>query len=168
MMNLAIYAGTFDPLTLGHTDLIERSAEIFDHLILAVVVEPPKDELFTVEERIAMAQEVVGDLDNVEVESFSGLLVEYARQKGAGVLIRGLRAYSDFEYEFQMALTNRKLAPEIETLFMMPKETHSYVSSSTVKEVAMLGGDTSDFVPVPVQKVLERKFLKKAGNPKEN
>jgi pantetheine-phosphate adenylyltransferase len=158
MIHLAIYAGTFDPLTLGHMDLIERSAEIFDRLILAVAEEPPKDQLFEPEERVAMAREVVKGLANVEVESFNGLLVEYARRRRATVLIRGLRAYSDFEYEFQMALTNRKLAPEIETLFMMPKETHSYVSSSTVKEVAMLGGDTSDFVPECVQKVLARKF----------
>lgn len=160
MTKLAIYAGTFDPLTLGHVDLIVRTADIFDRLILAVVIEPPKDNMFSIEERLAMAREVVKDLDlsNVDVEAFNGLLVNYARAKGAGVLIRGLRAYSDFEYEFQMALTNRKLAPEIETIFMMPKEAHSYVSSSIVKEVAKLGGDTSEFVPGPVQKVFEERF----------
>lgn len=157
MTKLAIYAGTFDPLTLGHVDLIERTAEIFERLILAVVVKPLKDNLFSLEERLTMAREVVKDIGNVEVEAFDGLLVNYARSKGANVLIRGLRAYSDFEYEFQMALTNRKLAPGIETLFMMPKEAHSYVSSSTVKEVAMLGGDTSEFVPDAVQKMLEKK-----------
>jgi pantetheine-phosphate adenylyltransferase len=160
MMKLAIYAGTFDPLTLGHMDLIERGAEIFERLILAVVVQPPKDNMFTVNERVAMAQEVVKNMSNVEVDAFDGLLVDYARQKGAKVLIRGLRAYSDFEYEFQMALTNRKLDPGIETLFMMPNEIHSYVSSSTVKEVARYGGDISEFVPEPVRLAL----LKKLGS----
>ena len=158
MTNLAIYAGTFDPLTLGHSDLIERSAEIFDHLILAVVADSPKNTTFTVEERLAMAADVVRPMDNVEVASFDGLLVGYARERGARVLIRGLRAYSDFEYEFQMALTNRKLAPEIETLFMMPKESHSYVSSSTVKEVASVGGPVGDFVPETVRQCIEKKF----------
>ena len=158
MMALAIYAGTFDPLTLGHFDLIERSAKIFDQLILAVAADVPKDCLFTLEERIGMAREVVKHLGNVRVESFQGLLIDYTRRKNARVLIRGLRAYSDFEYEFQMALTNRKLASEIETLFMMPAEAYSYVSSSTVKEVASLGGDISDFVPLAVEHALRVKF----------
>ncbi|MBN2301469.1 MAG: pantetheine-phosphate adenylyltransferase [Lentisphaerae bacterium] len=157
-MRLAIYAGTFDPLTLGHVDLIERSAELFEKLILAVACESKKNVLFSVEERVAMAREVVGIHSNVEVDSFEGLLINYARSKGARVLIRGLRAYSDFEYEFQMALTNRKLAPEIETLFMMPKETHSYVSASTVKEVASLGGNIGDFVPKVVERMVRTKF----------
>jgi len=156
--SLAIYAGTFDPLTLGHLDLIERSAEIFDRLILAVVVKPPTDVLFSTEERVAMATDVVKNMKNVEVSAFSGLLVDYARERGVRVLVRGLRAYSDFEYEFQMALTNRKMAPEIETLFMMPKEAHSYVSSSTVREIARLGGDTGDFAPTQVRKALKKKF----------
>lgn len=158
MTRLAIYAGTFDPLTLGHYDLIERSSEIFDNVILAVAVSAPKATLFTTEERVDMAREIVADFSNVEVDSFRCLLVEYARRRQSRVLIRGLRAYSDFEYEFQMALTNRKLAPEIETLFMMPKEIHSYVSSSTVKEVAALGGDISEFVPDCVRRVLEERF----------
>jgi len=158
MNKLAVYAGTFDPLTLGHLDLIERSAEIFERLILAVAVDSPKEALFTVSERIEITRKVVKDLPNVEVESFKGLLIDYTRSRCARVLIRGLRAYSDFEYEFQMALTNRKMAPEIETLFMMPKETHSYVSSSTVKQIARLGGDTSQFVPGPVCEALRRKF----------
>lgn len=158
MRRLAIYAGTFDPMTLGHFDLIERSAEIFDSLILAVVVNSTKDTAFRVEDRVAMAREVVAPLENVEVSAFDGLLVQYARNRGAQVLIRGLRAYSDFEYEFQMALTNRKLAPEIETLFMMPKESHSYVSSSTVRELAGLGGDVSDFVPEAVCRFMREKF----------
>ena len=160
MTRTAIYAGTFDPLTYGHIDLIERGAELFDRLVLAVAVMSPKTVLFTTDERLAMAREVVKDMGNVEVDVFDGLLVEYARSKNCRVLIRGLRAYSDFEYEFQMALTNRKLAPDIETIFMMPKETHSYVSSSTVKEVARLGGNTSDFVPPCVEEALLRKRRK--------
>lgn len=158
MKKKAIYAGTFDPLTLGHLDLIERSAEIFGQLILAIAEGTPKETLFTAEERVAMAKSVVGSMKNVEVVSFDGLLIDFARERGVHVLIRGIRAYSDFEYEFQMALTNRKLAPETETLFMMPKETHSYVSSSTVKEVARLCGDIRDFVPAPVVSALKKKY----------
>jgi pantetheine-phosphate adenylyltransferase len=158
MKRKAIYAGSFDPLTLGHMDLIERSALLFDSLILAVAVDTPKNVLFTIEERIAMAEESVKRLKNVSVKTFDGLLIDYARETGVNVLIRGLRVYSDFEYEFQMALTNRKLAPEIETLFMMPKENHSYVSSSTVKEIARLGGDVSDFVPEAAAAALAKKF----------
>jgi pantetheine-phosphate adenylyltransferase len=154
----AVYAGTFDPITLGHLDLIERSADIFERVVLAVAEATPKTTLFSVEERAAMAREVTAQFANVEVDTFDELLVKYASSKEAGILIRGLRAYSDFEYEFQMALTNRKLAPEIETLFMMPKEIHSYVSSSTVREVAQLGGDTSEFVPAVVQRHLDAKF----------
>ncbi len=158
MRTTAVYAGTFDPITLGHLDLIERSSEIFERVVLAVAESTPKSTLFSVEERLAMASEVTAQFENVEVDTFNDLLVKYARAKGAGILIRGLRAYSDFEYEFQMALTNRKLEPEIETLFMMPKEIHSYVSSSTVREVAQLGGDTSEFVPPSVQAHLAAKF----------
>lgn len=157
MKEMAIYAGTFDPLTFGHLDLIERSIEIFPKVILAVARSTPKDVLFTLEERLSMAQEVVKGFKNIEVEMFDGLLINYVRSKDARLLIRGLRAYSDFEYEFQMALTNRKMAPEIETLFMMPKEIHSYVSSSTVRQVAILGGDTSKFVPESVQKCIDAK-----------
>jgi pantetheine-phosphate adenylyltransferase len=159
---VAIYAGTFDPLTLGHLDLIERSTEIFSKVVVAASADTMKNTLFSAEERVAMIRRVVKRLDfaNVEVEVFDGLLVNYARDRGVGVIIRGLRAYSDFEYEFQMALTNRKLAPEIETLFMMPKEVHSYVSSSTVKEVAKLGGHTHDFVPPEIQAALEECFGK--------
>lgn len=163
MFKLAVYAGTFDPLTLGHMDLIERSAEIFDHLILAVAKATSKRTLFTLEERTSMARVVVAGLDNVEVDSFDGLLINYARSRKARVLIRGLRAYSDFEYEFQMALTNRKLAPEIETLFMMPKENHSYVSSSIVREVAVMGGDTREFVPAHVSEVFAKRFGRPGG-----
>jgi len=158
MRKKAIYAGTFDPLTYGHLDLIERSAEIFGHVILAVAQGSPKETLFTVQERVKMISVVVKKMKNVEVVHFDGLLIKYAKQRGVGVLIRGIRAYSDFEYEFQMALTNRKLDSAIETLFMMPKETHSYVSSSTVKEVARLSGDIRDFVPSSVARALRSKY----------
>ena len=159
-MKQAIYAGTFDPITFGHVDLIERSAELFDQLILAVAESSPKETLFTIEERVAMAREVTAGMENVEVDRFNDLLITYARARGVRILIRGLRAYSDFEYEFQMALTNRKLAPEIETLFMMPKEIHSYVSSSTVRQVAALRGDTSEFVPPSVHRHLAARFAR--------
>ena len=154
MNRAAIYAGTFDPITLGHLDVIERAARIFNRLIIAVAGSTRKRTLFTVEERCALVREVVRPLSNVEVDSFEGLLVAYARSKGVRVLVRGLRAFSDFEFEFQMALTNRKMAPDIETLFLMPKEDYSYVSSSTVREVAQYGGDTGDFVPESVQRAL--------------
>ena len=159
----AIYAGTFDPLTLGHIDLIERSAEIFSKLILAVAISTKKNTLFTVEERLDMAGKAAEHLPNVEVVSFDGLLIDFARARNMDVLIRGLRAYSDFEHEFQMALTNREMAPELETLFMMPKEAHSYVSSSVVKEIAMLGGDPAEFVPDPVRDALAKKYAEQIG-----
>ncbi len=158
MSNAAIYAGTFDPITRGHLDVVQRAAHIFDRLVLAVAARSRKNLLFGTEERVAMARECVREFDNVEVDTFDGLLVEYARRKDIHVIIRGLRAFSDFEFEFQMALTNRKLAPDIETLFLMPCEDYSYVSSSTVREVAELGGRTEDFVPEPVQRALRAKF----------
>ena len=158
MKTLAIYAGTFDPLTLGHLDLVERGAELFDRLILAVAQATHKNPLFDLTERVAMAERIVRKFRNVEVDSFDCLLVDYARRRGARILVRGLRAYSDFEYEFPMALTNRKLAPEIETLFMMPKEIHSFVSSSIVRQLAELGGDTRQFVPEPVYRAIRKKW----------
>jgi len=164
MTSVAIYAGTFDPLTFGHLDLIERCTDIFPRLIVAASSDTMKKTLFNADERADMIRGVVSRLgiNNVTVDVFDGLLINYAREQEVRVIIRGLRAYSDFEYEFQMALTNRKLAPEIETLFMMPKEIHSYVSSSTVKEVSSLGGRTEDFVPIEVQQALETKFGKPA------
>ncbi|MFU8779920.1 MAG: pantetheine-phosphate adenylyltransferase [Kiritimatiellia bacterium] len=165
MTRLAIYAGTFDPITFGHLDLVLRCSELFDRLIVAVSFSGHKQPLFGPEERAGMIRDIVSrlGLDNVEVDIFDGLLINYARERGSRVLIRGLRAYSDFEYEFQMALTNRKLAGELETLFMMPKENHSYVSSSTVKEVASLGGAVDDFVPPEVVAALGARFKGGAG-----
>lgn len=158
--NIIVYPGTFDPLTLGHLDLLMRVARLFDHVVLAVAGASAKaGSLFSCDERIAMAREVATELPNVTVERMDGLLIDFVRRKEARVVLRGLRAYSDFEYEFQMALTNRKLAPEIETLFLMPKEEHSYVSSSTVREVARFAGDTSQFVPPAVQRHIERRVV---------
>ena len=155
--SLIVYPGTFDPLTLGHLDLLERAAGIFDRVVLAVAGSSSKiGAMFPCEERIEMAREVVRALPNVGVERMDGMLVDFCHEIGARVVLRGLRAYSDFEYEFQMALTNRKLAPDIETLFMMPREDHSYVSSSIVREIAAYAGDTSKFVPPAVQLHIER------------
>ena len=158
---IAVYPGSFDPLTLGHVDLVHRAAHLFEHLILAVSASSRKDMLFTLDERLTMARQLTKDITNLEVDAFDGLLVDYVRSKSASVIIRGLRAFSDFEYEFQIALTNRKMAPDIETLFMMPKEIYSYVSSSIVREVAALGGNTSEFVPDFVQTALEKKHVAK-------
>jgi len=154
----AIYAGTFDPLTLGHLDVIHRAATIFDRLILAVAGGADKKPLFELDERVALAQAALKDLANVEVDRFEGLLVDYARARDVRVLVRGLRAFSDFEFEFQMALTNRKMAADIETLFLMPKEEYIYLSSSMVREVAAFGGDTAKFVPGNVHTALQRKL----------
>lgn len=158
MNDLAIYPGTFDPLTLGHVDLIKRAARLFERIIIAISAKPRKATLFTAKERLAMAGRLCAQIPKVEAEIFNGLLVDYIREKGAHVIIRGLRAFSDFEYEFQMALTNRQMAPDIETLFMMTKESYSFLSSSMVREVAAVGGDTSKFVPDFVQKELRKKI----------
>jgi len=157
MQTLAVYPGTFDPVTLGHLDLIQRSAALFDRLVVAVAAKSSKTGgLFGIDERLSMVRDVVSNLPNVSVDVLDGLLVDYCQRQGVRIVIRGLRAYSDFEYEFQMALTNRKLAPGIETLFMMPQEEHSYVTASTVREVARYGGDTSGFVPPLVQQHIQR------------
>ena len=160
-MRRAVYAGTFDPVTFGHLDVAARAAHVFEHLTLAVAEDPRKTLLFSVEERLELARTSVAGLANVEVVPFGGLLVNWARNRGIHTLIRGLRAFSDFEYEFQMALTNRKLAPDIETMFLMPNEDFSYVSSSMVREIAALGGDVGKFVPAVVAAALKRKLAPK-------
>ncbi len=159
-MSRAVYAGTFDPMTFGHLDVAARAAQVFDHLTLAVAEDPRKTLLFSVAERMELARCSMVHLDNVEVVSFGGLLVDWARSRGIHTLIRGLRAFSDFEYEFQMALTNRKMAPDVETMFLMPNEDYSYVSSSMVREIAALGGGVNQFVPPPVAEALRRKLGK--------
>jgi len=158
MNEAAICAGTFDPLTLGHLDVIERASRIFPRVVIAVATNPGKNPLFTLEERIDLVRQSVAHLEGIEVDSFDGLLVDFAESKGVRVIVRGLRAFSDFEYEFQMALTNRKLKPQLETIFLMPKQDYSYVSSSNVRTVASLGGDISQFVPPPVKRALEGRF----------
>jgi pantetheine-phosphate adenylyltransferase len=158
MNEKAIYAGTFDPMTRGHLDVVERAAKIFPELVVAVAAVTGKNTLFSQEERVEMVRASVGGLANVTVTAFDGLLVEYARSQKAVVLIRGLRAFSDFEYEFQMALTNRRLAPDIETLFLMPKQDYSFLSSTNVKQVASLGGNVSEFVPPAVNAALKEKL----------
>ena len=158
MNQAALCAGTFDPITLGHIDVIERAARIFPRVVIGVATNPGKNPLFTLEERMQLVQESTAHLAGIEVDSFDGLLVDFTESKNIHVIIRGLRAFSDFEYEFQMALTNRKLKPEIETLFLMPKQDYSYVSSSNVRTVSKLGGDISQFVPPPVQQALEKRF----------
>lgn len=157
-MDIGIYPGSFDPITYGHIDIIERSSRIFEKLIVAVLVNPQKKPLFTVEERIMMIQDAVKHIPNVEVEKFSGLLVDFARLKRAKVIIRGLRAVSDFEFEFQMALMNKKLEDDIETIFIMTSSEFSYLSSSIVKEVARLGGCTRGLVPEKIAERLKSKF----------
>jgi pantetheine-phosphate adenylyltransferase len=156
-MKIAIYPGTFDPITFGHIDVIERAREIFDTVIVTIARNSSKQPMFTDEERVAMAREVVSKYPNVKVDSFSGLLVSYAKQMNATAIVRGLRAVSDFEYEFQMALTNRKLAEGITTVFLMPHEKYTYLNSTIVREIAMFGGDISEFVPASVAKRLRSK-----------
>ena len=160
MNKRAVYAGSFDPITHGHIDVIHRASKIFEELIVSVAKNVGKDALFTVEERISLIKQSVKELKNVKVDAFDGLLVDYARKKEAKVLVRGLRALSDFEYEFQMVLANRKLAGDIETIFLMPKEQFSYVSSRMIKEIASLKGDASVFVPEDVNTALIKKMAK--------
>ncbi|MFA0766974.1 MAG: hypothetical protein OXFUSZZB_000302 [Candidatus Fervidibacter sp.] len=153
----AVYPGTFDPITNGHLDVIERGARIFDEVIVAVTTNPAKTPWFTVQERVAMIEACCRHLPNVRVMAFDGLLVNFARQQGATVILKGLRAVSDFDYEFQMAAMNRQLAPEIETLFLMTSLPFAYLSSSIVKEIALLDGDLSGLVPDLVAEQLRRK-----------
>lgn len=155
---LAIYPGTFDPITNGHLDIIERGSRLFDQVIVAILANVEKAPLFTLPERVRLIRESVSSLPNVRVETFKGLLVDYVRTRGAHVIVRGLRAISDFEYEFQMALMNRRLDPEVETVFMMPAEAYSYLSSRLVKEVASLSGDVSGLVPPPVARAISKRL----------
>jgi pantetheine-phosphate adenylyltransferase len=162
-MKIAIYPGTFDPITYGHIDVIERAAEIFDTVIVAVARNSSKQPLFTMEERAKLISAVVKKYRNVKVDSFQGLLVEYARKKKATSIVRGLRAVSDFEYEFQMALTNRKLVGNISTVFLMPHEKYTYLNSTIVREIGLYGGDISGFVPPLVRKAIEKKVKELAS-----
>jgi pantetheine-phosphate adenylyltransferase len=162
-MRHAIYPGTFDPITNGHFDIIERATRLFDNVTIGVTTNPAKNPLFTVEERVAMIREVSKGFGNVRVDSFSGLLVSYAQRLGACAIIRGLRAISDFEYEFQLALVNRKISDGIVTVFLMPNEKYTYLNSTIVKELAMFGGDISRFVPPVVEVLIKQKIA--AHNP---
>ena len=158
MQRIAVYPGTFDPLTVGHFDLIQRSASLFDRVVVVVAgVSLKASGMFDLHARMAMIRESVDEagMTNIEVDRLDCLLVDYCRRRKIDVVVRGLRVYSDFEYEFQMALTNRKLAPEIETFFMMPNENYSYVTASTIREIARYGGDTTGFVPHAVQKYID-------------
>ena len=154
----AIYPGTFDPLTNGHLDLVQRAAKRFDRVLVAVAGSGSKTPGFTLERRIELARESLAATKNVYVKGFSGLLVRFAQQEGAGVILRGLRAVSDFEYEFQLASMNRRLAPDVETMFLTPDEGYTFISSSLIREIASLGGDVSAFVPPPVLEALQQRF----------
>ena len=157
MSTLAVYPGSFDPLTNGHVDIIERGARLFDRIIVAILVNAEKSPLFTTAERVDIARKVFKDWSNVDVDTFDGLLVDYVEKRKANVLVRGLRAVSDFEYEFQMALMNRHLNPAVETVFMMPAEKYSYISSRLIKEVFSLGGPVHGLVPELVETRLREK-----------
>jgi pantetheine-phosphate adenylyltransferase len=160
-MKRAIYPGSFDPLTFGHIDIIERSVRLFDTVVVALLTNPQKTPLFTVEERVDIMQQILKPrFPTVEIDVFHGLLVDYAIHQRANAIVRGIRAVTDFEYEFQMALMNRRLAPTIETVFMMPAENYSYLSSKLVKEIAELGGSVSGLVPEIVEKRLKQRFKK--------
>ncbi|MBI5196975.1 MAG: pantetheine-phosphate adenylyltransferase [Nitrospirae bacterium] len=158
MSRIAVYPGTFDPITRGHQDIVKRSLRIFDRIIVAIGPNPKKAPLFTLPERVSMLQEVFKNLPGVSIRSFDGLLVDFVRIEGAHAIIRGLRAISDFESEFQMALMNRKLDEEIETVYLMPSEEYSYLTSSLIKEIAQFGGDISPLVSPIVKEMLEKKF----------
>jgi pantetheine-phosphate adenylyltransferase len=154
---IAVYPGTFDPITHGHTDLVRRAMNVFDHVIVGIAANPSKQPMFDIDERVAMAQQVLADYQQVEVCGFSGLLVDFAKSKSAVAVIRGLRAMSDFEYEFQLASMNRHLDSQLESIFLTPADKFSFISSSLVREVAMLGGDISDFVHPSVEQALQQK-----------
>jgi pantetheine-phosphate adenylyltransferase len=158
MQRIAVYPGTFDPITNGHTDLVSRAARVFSRVIIAIAESPHKKPLFSLEKRIELSRNEMAHLENVEVVGFSNLLVEFVQQIGASVIVRGLRAVSDFEYEFQLASMNRHLAPAVETLFLTPDEDYSFISSSLVKEIARLNGDVSEFVCEEVQQAMRKRF----------
>ncbi len=155
---IAIYPGSFDPLTTGHVNIVQRSLGIFDEIVVGVLNHPSKRAMFTPEERVALIEEVFADEPRVQVDAFAGLLVDYVHRRGATTVVRGLRAVQDFEYEFQMTMMNRRLAPDIDTVFMMTDEEHFYVASRTVKEVISLGGDISGLVPVSIEAAMRRKL----------
>ena len=159
---IAIYPGTFDPITKGHTDIVQRGVRMFDRLVVAIAPNKAKNPLFSLEERVALVESVLADIPNVEVRSFDNLLVDFAHSVGANVILRGLRAVSDFEYEFQLAGMNRRLAPNIETTFLTPAEQYAFLSSSMIREIALLGGDISPFVDSQVKLALDQKFDKTA------
>lgn len=161
MTNRVVYPGTFDPVTNGHKDLIERAAKMFDEVVVAVAASEKKSPLFSVKERVQLVEESIGHLDNVTVVGFSSLLAHFCRDQNANILLRGLRAVSDFEYEFQLANMNRQLAPELETVFLTPAEHLSFISSSLVREIALLDGDVRNFVPEHVVDALELKKEKR-------
>ncbi|MEM9057259.1 MAG: pantetheine-phosphate adenylyltransferase [Pseudomonadota bacterium] len=154
----AMYPGTFDPITNGHLDLVRRAARLFDRIVIAVAASPGKAPTFTLTQRVELAREVLGDLDNVEVIGYEALTVDFAREHGLNVILRGLRAVSDFEYEFQLATMMRNLNDQVETVFLTPDENYTYISSSLVREVAAYGGDVSGFVPAPVRDALVKRF----------
>jgi len=158
---VAIYPGSFDPITYGHLDLIDRASKLADRLIVAVLQNAEKQPLFSVEERMEMLREVIAPYPNAEVDSFQGLLVDYARQRNAHLVVRGIRAISDYEFELQMALMNRRLRPELETVFLMASEAHSFVSSRLVKDLFRLGGEISGFVPPAVERRLKERMAVK-------
>jgi pantetheine-phosphate adenylyltransferase len=162
-MRTVIYPGSFDPLTNGHLDVVQRATKLFDKVIVAVAKNDSKNPLFSLAERLELVQSCVKHLPNVEADSFDGLLVSYVEKRSAQAIIRGLRAVSDFEFEFQLALMNRKLNERVETIFMMPKDTYTFLSSRIVKEIASLGGDVSSFVPPTVQKALTARLLGSAA-----
>jgi pantetheine-phosphate adenylyltransferase len=158
MAKIAVYPGSFDPITNGHLDIVRRVAQMFDEVIVAVARDGEKAPLFRVEKRVALTQEAVKGLQNVSVDEFDGLLVSYARKQRASIIVRGLRAVSDFEFEFQLSLMNRKLDSRIETIFLMTKDEYTFISSRLVKEICRLGGDVSDFVPRGVERAMKSKF----------
>lgn len=163
-MRISVCPGTFDPVTLGHVDIIERASRLFDHIYVAVLHNPDKKPLFTVQERIEMLEEQFSHLDNMTIESYAGLAVDYAHEKNAVAIVRGLRAVTDFEFEFKLASMNSNLAPDVETVFMMTNSKYSFISSSAIKEVASLGGDVSKWVSPPVAARLYEKFRETDGD----